>query len=132
MPSRARPATEDHPAPTAVLDADVVAGLRAIETAGEVGFFAEVVSLFGYQGRAMLDELRQAANQGDATAWQQSLHGFKGTSGSVGAVRLSERCRALEQAHAGVPADPAPILAELEAEFSEARAELDQVRLAHA
>jgi CheY-like chemotaxis protein len=132
LPSRAKSEAPERSAAMPALDPDVVAGLRAIETGGEAGFFAEVVSLFAYQGQAMLDELRQAALKGDVAGWQQSLHGFKGTSGSVGALRLSERCRVLEQESEGLPADPESILAELASEFAQARVELEQARLAHA
>jgi len=132
LPSRGRSEPAESPPVMATLDHDVVAGLRAIETAGESGFFGEVVALFAYQGRAMLDELRAAAQTGDATAWHQSLHGFKGTSGSVGALRLSERCRMLEDECSGLPADAATVLTELESEFAQAQAELEQVRLTHA
>ncbi len=137
IPGRFRPSRQDpepahRPSSQTTLDPDVVAGLWAIETAGDSGFFAEVVALFDSQGRVMLDELRAAFAAGDAAAWRQSLHGFKGTSGSVGAIRLSERCRVLEDAGDGLPADPAAALADLESEFARARAELDQVKLTHA
>jgi signal transduction histidine kinase/DNA-binding response OmpR family regulator/HPt (histidine-containing phosphotransfer) domain-containing protein len=132
LPSRpaSQPAEPAVPEPT--LDLDVVGGLREIEASGERGFFAEVVGLFAYQGQVMLEQLRVAAASRDAAAWRQCLHGFKGTAGSVGALRLSESCRTLEEAIDDFPADPVATVEALEAAFAEARTALDQLGCTHA
>ena len=132
LPSRPALEPADTPKPEPTLDHDVIAGLLALEASGESGFFAEVVALFALQGQVMLEQLRAAALARDETAWRQSLHGFKGTAGSAGAHRLSERCRALEEVSDGFPADPLATVKELEFEFAQARSELDRLKLAHA
>ncbi len=115
------------PATEPSLDYDVVAGLQELEASGESGLFAEVVSLFAGQGQLMMEKLHAAVAAGDEAGWRQALHGFVGTAGSVGALRLSERCRELEEGVGGLPADAAATLAELEEAFAEARAELGRV-----
>lgn len=129
LPSRPVSHPAAPPVAEGALDRDVVAGLRAIEASGEPGFFAEVVALFATQGRVTLDQLGAAALVRDEAAWRRCLHGLKGTAGSVGAHRLAERCRGLEEGSAGLPSDPVAAVDGLEAEFTVARRELDQVRL---
>ena len=79
------------------LDAGVLDGLRSIEAEGAPGFVAEIADLFEGQGRVNLHLLSEAAITGDLTTWRARLHALRGSASSVGAVRLADRCRALEE-----------------------------------
>jgi signal transduction histidine kinase/ActR/RegA family two-component response regulator/HPt (histidine-containing phosphotransfer) domain-containing protein len=121
IPGRFVPSSARAPAGSAasdLLDGAVLDGLREIEAQGAPGFLAEVVGLFAAQGRLCLDDLSAAAAAGDVTAWRTRLHALKGTASSVGAVRLSESCRHLEE---GSKADgltgAGPALEALEREY---------------
>jgi HPt (histidine-containing phosphotransfer) domain-containing protein len=67
----------------------------------------------------LLDALRQAVTQGDATTVHQAAHSLKSSSGNLGALTLSALCKELEtmgRTHhlAGAPA----VLAKLEVEYT--------------
>jgi signal transduction histidine kinase/CheY-like chemotaxis protein/HPt (histidine-containing phosphotransfer) domain-containing protein len=125
------------PAPVAALDSvikgEVLNGLREMERNGQEGLFAELIQLFGEQGRMLLDEVRNAAVAGRQEDLAARLHAFKGTAGSVGAERLAECCREFEVAAPTLSRSAALDLAErLAGEFERARAALMQELASHA
>ncbi|HXW97647.1 MAG TPA: ATP-binding protein [Gemmatimonadales bacterium] len=127
LPSSLVPAEQESTAEGAVLDPSVLEGLRGIEIEGMPGFLGEIVALFGGQGRLQLDELSQAVRKGDVQAWRNGLHALKGSAGSVGAIRLAERCRRLEESPA-LPgeAEAGEVLRGLEREYLQALRHLPQ------
>jgi CheY-like chemotaxis protein/HPt (histidine-containing phosphotransfer) domain-containing protein len=68
------------------------------EDLGGTEALREIVESFLQRAPAMLARLRNAASRGDAAELGVVAHGLKGTSATLGASTLSERCAELEQA----------------------------------
>jgi HPt (histidine-containing phosphotransfer) domain-containing protein len=83
--------------PGAVLDDDIVGGLRALGS----GLLGDVVDLWAAQLPVALDQIRTAAASGDTAALAAAAHGLRGSSANVGARRLAEACAVVEEAARG-------------------------------
>jgi len=80
-----------------LVDMAVVADLR--ESVGDDDeFVRELVETYVAEGEGHLEALAAAAADGDAAAAVRPSHTLKSSSASVGAMRLSEICRAIEAA----------------------------------
>ncbi|NNM52994.1 MAG: Hpt domain-containing protein [Pseudomonadales bacterium] len=60
--------------------------------------FDDLLQTFMTDADVRMDSVRQAIDSGDAEALRKAAHSFKGSSVNVGARRLSEVCRMLEDA----------------------------------
>jgi len=80
-----------------VLDTAVIAELRAA-TGDDDEFIAELIESYLSEGQANVDSLSAAASQSDLPVFTRAAHTLKSTSATVGAMRLSELCRGLEEA----------------------------------
>lgn len=77
-----------------LLDAEIIAELREIMEEG----FTGLMTMFLDDAPLQLDRLRIAVTQKDAEAVYQIAHRLKSSCGSLGALRLAEIIRRLEQA----------------------------------
>ncbi len=75
-----------------VLDDTTISSLR--EIMGED--FDDLLQTFISDAEVRMEALRQAVSSCDADALRKAAHSFKGSSVNVGARRLSEVCRMLE------------------------------------
>ena len=84
-------------------------------TGGEMDFVDELVDTFLEDGRNQVDALQAALAGGEAEALVRPAHSLKTGSLSVGALRLGELCRALEEdaRRPGAVADAADRVAEI-------------------
>jgi len=80
-----------------LLDAGVLAELRAA-TGDDDAFIAELVETYVSEGEASMAALLTAAGSGDSEAIVRPAHSLKSTSASLGAMRMSAICRAIEEA----------------------------------
>jgi len=80
-----------------VLDNAVLADLRA-SVGDDQEFMVELVETYVTEGSTNMDSLLAAAAAGDCAAIVRPAHTLKSTSASLGAMRLSGICRAIEQA----------------------------------
>ena len=113
--------TEDTESGT--LDGEVLAQLR--EDLGGPAPVEQIVGLFLEKTPPILAELRDAVTRGDLDAVRRSAHTIKGTSATLGARALSEKCKRLEeQARTGEVADAAASLTEIEHAWGAAEAAL--------
>jgi HPt (histidine-containing phosphotransfer) domain-containing protein len=80
-----------------LLDKGVIDELRAA-TGDDEEFIAELVETYVTEGAASMDALLAAAAAGDCPAIVRPAHSLKSTSASLGAMRLSAICRAIEEA----------------------------------
>jgi HPt (histidine-containing phosphotransfer) domain-containing protein len=85
------------PEPIPVLDLGVIDALRALDEGAGPGLFEELVDLFVNDAVAHVRALESALATGDARLLERSAHTLKSSSASLGAMQLSELCRALEQ-----------------------------------
>ena len=80
-----------------VLDEAVLAELRA-SIGDDQEFMVELVETYVAEGSTNMDGLLAAATAQDCAAIIRPAHTLKSTSASLGAMRLSAICRAIEEA----------------------------------
>ncbi len=80
-----------------VLDASVIEKLRSLQTRTKRDVLSETVRLFYESSKASLDALRAAVHAGDITGIRDAAHSLKSSSYLVGANRLGDLCRRLEE-----------------------------------
>lgn len=106
-----------------VLDPEIV---RELQTVME-GDFRTLVDSFARDSRQRLEALEQAIANGAAEEVHRSAHSFKGSSGNLGALALSNRCRELEQMGRSGNLEAAPgKLEEIRSAFERAREALEE------
>jgi HPt (histidine-containing phosphotransfer) domain-containing protein len=80
----------------AALDAQALAGLRALDPSGENRLIERVVRAFESSSDKLLPQLRDALAQGDSATIRHVAHTLKSSSASVGALSLSRLCAEIE------------------------------------
>jgi two-component system sensor histidine kinase/response regulator len=102
-----------------ILDADTIAGLQELENDG--GGMSDLVAMFIATGAERVQELRRAIEAGDQDATTRIAHNLRGSSGSLGAVRLATLCAECETAGADRDHGTATaLMAAIEDEFASA------------
>jgi signal transduction histidine kinase/PleD family two-component response regulator/HPt (histidine-containing phosphotransfer) domain-containing protein len=105
------------------LDPEVLAGLRDL---GDEELLAELAGMFFDDASSRLGELREAVEAGDTAGVGRVAHTLKGSSGNMGATRMSEICAEIEESGASGDLARAPGLLEgLEEEFGRVRPALE-------
>jgi len=79
-------------------DSQIVAMLRSLGADGEPDAFISMTTLFVASAAGLLATLREALAAGDAQAVGRVAHALKGSAANLGAVRLADACRELEEA----------------------------------
>ena len=94
-------------------------------TGGELDFVDELVDTYLEDGAQLLEALRDAAARAAVGDLVRPVHSLKSSSVNVGALRLGELCRTLEEAARGgeVP-HPAEWVERIASGFDDARREL--------
>ena len=106
-----------------VLDPEVLANLRDL---GDAELLAELAGMFFDDASSRLGELREAVEAGDAGGVERVAHTLKGSSGNMGAARMSAICADLQDVGASGDLARAPGLLEgLEEEFGRVRPALE-------
>jgi len=96
-------------------------------------FLADLIDSFLVEAPATLATIREAVRQVDASGLRSSAHALKGSSGTMGASRLSSICADLEsQAKSGKLEGATALLKNLEDEFASFREDLESARAAPA
>jgi PAS domain S-box-containing protein len=113
---------------SAPLDPAAIERLREV-AGGEAAFMAEMIDTFLADAPAMLAQMRQSLEQGDAATFRRVAHTLKSNSRDFGATVLSEVCRDLEMmGKAGTLDGAAEKLASAEAEYAQVKAALEAMR----
>ncbi|MDX1804866.1 MAG: Hpt domain-containing protein [Alcanivorax sp.] len=98
-----------------ILETEIVAELQDIM--GDD--FTMLVQSFQRDGEQRLAALHRAQASADADTLRRQAHSFKGSSGNLGARRVSDLCLNIEQhASAGELEAIPPLLEQLDAQFS--------------
>ncbi|MCX8004739.1 MAG: response regulator, partial [Burkholderiaceae bacterium] len=102
-PLRAAPdAQEGGTDAPAVLDAQVLARIRAMQTRGAARLLPRLIETYLASAAALVQAAERALGDGDAAALRQALHTLKSSSANLGATELARQCAALEaRARAG-------------------------------
>jgi len=107
------------------IDPDAIAGLRELNPGDSGEFLREIVGIYIEDTPKRIDEMRRSLAAGDAASFTRAAHTIKGSSANVGAQvlrALAERLERISRAD-GLGA-VAPLIAECDAEFARAAAEL--------
>jgi two-component system sensor histidine kinase/response regulator len=108
------------------LDRGVLAGLRELQEEGEPDILIELIELFLTDVPPQLVALKEALEAGDARSVGRVAHTLKGSSGNMGATRMTTICSELEAVGASGDLSRAPELLErLEEEFGRVRVALE-------
>ena len=107
-----------------VLDPEVLANLRDL---GDAELLEELAGMFFDDAASRLGELRGAVEAGDAAGVERVAHTLKGSSGNMGAARMSAICAELQDVGASGDLGRAPgLLGELEEEYGRVRPALER------
>ena len=79
------------------IDGDVLAKLRQLQESDEPDIVTEVCELYVKHAPEKISAIEKAAENGDAKGLQIAAHSLKSSSSYVGAMKLAEICRELEQ-----------------------------------
>lgn len=110
----------------ATLDPEILASLRQMKEETGEDILSELIEMFLEDAPAQIRQIRRALAEGDAQTLEYTAHALKGTSGSMGATRMSALSSRLQdigrsEELAGAPAT----LDRLEEEFVLVRRELE-------
>lgn len=93
------------------------------------GDFNKLLKTFASDSTMRVAAIQQAAAAVDNDALRRAAHSFKGSSGNMGALRLADLCRQIEElARDGAAARCIPLVTELVAEYAHVQAELNAVQ----
>ena len=103
-----------------------MATLRELQEEGEPDILGELIKLFLSGVHPQLVALREALEGGHAHSVERIAHTLKGSSGNMGARRMSALCAQLQEVGAsGDLSRAAGLLERLEAEFARVRPALE-------
>lgn len=106
-----------------LLDLDVIRDLADVTADSGPGFLRDVLERFAADALDCLERMRAHVLRGDTASLAREAHRLKGSSGTVGAIRLAAECRDIERtARAGV-------CTEMEPRIERARDVLDATRV---
>lgn len=108
-----------------ILDQAVISGLRKLTPPGEPDVLAEVLKLFLEEVPPRITRLRNAWQAGNIQEVHRAAHSLKGSAGNIGARRLFEVCRQLDDiSKSGDLAPAAPFVDALGVEFGKVESEI--------
>jgi HPt (histidine-containing phosphotransfer) domain-containing protein len=112
------------------LDAEMIASLRRMESAGRSGLLNQLIDLFLKDSQSRLTAMREALAQGDIKTLTRIAHTLKGSSSNLGAKRMAAICDILEaRGEAGSMERSHVLISTLEEEFMLVREALEKEKL---
>jgi CheY-like chemotaxis protein len=120
--SNDRPAASDAKsaaAPAVVLDAETIAGIRALGRSASNDFLARVVARYVEDTPQLMERMRAAMQSADAAALRLAAHTLKSSSATVGAKAAAALCKELETLGRNGSFEGAPeLMSQLETELT--------------
>jgi HPt (histidine-containing phosphotransfer) domain-containing protein len=111
-----------------VLDQAVIDSLRQLTPPGEPDVLAEVLRLFLAEVPPRLARLRNACTAGNIEEVHRAAHSLKGSAGNIGARRMFDVSRRLDDlSKSGAVADAPRLIDELEVEFGKVESEIHRL-----
>ena len=95
-----------------VIDPTPLDAIRSLEQAGQDSLLDTIVNMFLEQSEALVLQIREAVETGDAVGVREAAHSLKSSSANVGAMRVSALSFDLEQAGRDGMLDNASALAD--------------------
>jgi len=90
-------AQQESVAASASIDLEIINDLRRLQDDTDTNILLEMVELFREDAPGHLRAIADAIANSDAGALEHAAHRLRGSSASLGAVRLAELCKSLEQ-----------------------------------
>ncbi|MBW2393511.1 MAG: response regulator [Deltaproteobacteria bacterium] len=110
------------------IDTEVISRLRELERSHRAGLMAKLVETFRVSSGKLHRQIEAGLTEGDTGATADAAHALKGSSAQIGAGRVSDIARSLEEAGRNGSLELAPELADqLGAALEEALEELDRL-----
>jgi HPt (histidine-containing phosphotransfer) domain-containing protein len=81
----------------AVLDMQVIQGLRELGGDDDPGLVLELIAMFLEDAPKRMDEISTALSTGDIKLLERAAHTLKSSSANIGAARLSAHCKTMEE-----------------------------------
>ena len=107
------------------IDPDAIAGLLELNPGDGGAFLREIVGIYIEDTPRRIEDMRKSLAAGDVPAFTRAVHTIKGSSANVGAQVLRGVAERLERtARTDGLGAVAPLIAECEAQFALAAAEL--------
>jgi len=100
-----------------VIDHSVLEGYKGYQQPGEPDLIGKLIDLFARDTTARLSILKQAVADADTALIKREAHNAKGAAGNIGALRMADICRELEQ-KASITADANVLVSRIESEFN--------------
>ena len=125
------PVANGHAALGEPLDPEVLAGLRDLGSPGdgEPDILTELVDIFVEDVEPRLAALREAVASGDTDGVERAAHTLKGSSGNMGARRMSEIASGLQDAGtSGDLSGAESLLGDLESEYARVKPALQALK----
>ncbi|NJL21913.1 MAG: response regulator [Leptolyngbyaceae cyanobacterium SM1_3_5] len=80
-----------------LIDPEVLRQLQ-FATRHSATFIAEIIDLYFQKAPDLIATIRNSLDQGDCRTFKRAVHTLQGCSASIGAIQLTEQCRAIEEA----------------------------------
>jgi len=110
------------------IDKSAVQAISSLQRPGKPDLLGRIVGLFESDSPALIEAIIAAVDSGDLESMRVAAHSMKSSSAYLGASRLSEQCRNIEQAaRDGNELECFALCDGLEDEFSASLAELTQI-----
>lgn len=110
-----------------ILDTSLLLSIRSLSKGQEKDFLNSLIALFFDRTPTLLKAIHEGLDRGDAHAFERASHALKGTSGNLGATRMSRMCETLEIKGKGQNLNGAEeILDEIEKLYSEVKLLLEK------
>ncbi len=108
-----------------ILDMTVLLSFRSLERDGS-SIVDELIGLFLYHTQPLIETIKGASDDPSASAFKIALHRLKGSSASIGALRLAHLCEELEQQTAiGLRDSTGDILVQMSREYEHVKEALE-------
>ena len=128
-PPTSKPVPEEPIDTTDALDEETFDRLRLLSPEDGPEAFSQLVAAHLDDSLNLVDQMRTALAAGDADSLRRAAHSLKSSASAFGALRLSQRCAALEMASKGrITGETPAYLAAVEAEYVRARTALERFR----
>ena len=88
---------EPHPVDSGAIDLSCIDSIRSLQRPGRPDILAKVIACYFDDGDGLVAAIREGIAAGDSVAVQRTAHRLKSSSAFLGASRLADCCRKLEE-----------------------------------
>ena len=114
-----------------LIDPNALDLIRSLQPEAGDELLAQLIGIYLEDAPKHIVAMRAATQHSDVDALRVAAHTLKSSSAQLGALRLSESCRTLEQRARSKQVDDAALLvSDVEREFAQVRAAFEQLRAA--